>query len=145
LSDPEIKNVIPDAVDFIKDLYNVDEIDARIIDKNTRDYIEKKRVGSDPGKPEDPNAPLSDFLLVSQATVFATPEKFAEEIQSYFTPGTPESQEALKIMFPNTGVFLVDQNKGFLYAGKERLGNLLRIDNISKGNFKVLPINVMAN
>jgi len=144
LSDPDIKNVVPDAVGFIKDLYNVEEIDARIIDKNIRDYIEKKRIGSS-GISEDPNAPLSDFLLVSQTTVFASPEKFAEEIQSYFKTGTPESQEALKVIFPNTGIFLVDQNKGFLYAGKEKLSSLLRIDNISKGNFKVVPVSISDN
>lgn len=141
LSDPEIKNIVPDAVDFIKDLYNVNELDARIIDRNIRDYIEKKKKQEGEKTSEDPNAALSDFLLISQTTVFASPAKFETEIQSYFLNNTPQANEALKLTFPNTGVFLVDPEKGYLYAGKEKLSTLLRVDNISKGGFKVVPFN----
>lgn len=139
---PEIKDVIPDAVEYIKDLYNVNTLDARIIDKGARDFIESKRKTYLTGDttPVDPATALSDFVLFGQISIFASKEIFFDNVVSYFTPGTEASNKVLAQIFPNEGMFAVDPNLGYLYAGRQHLGSLLRVENITKGIFKVVPV-----
>lgn len=140
--DPIIKDVIPDAVSFIKDLYNVDTLDARIIDKNARDYVERKRNLYLTGDttPIDPDTAFSDFVLFAQISIFASSKKFEDNVSSYFMESTPQSNKILSQIFPYEGLFVVDPKLGYLYAGRQNLSSLLRVENITKGIFKVVPI-----
>lgn len=140
-SSPQIKEVIPDAVEYIKMLYGVDTLDARIIDKNIRDHIDRKRKIYSTGEPVEVDAAtaLSDFVLFAQISIFSSPEKFEKNVSSYFDDGSPESNQILSQIFPNEGIFVVDPKLGYLYAGKQHLASLLRVENITKGIFKVVP------
>ena len=140
-TDPKIKNVIPDAVEYIKMLYGVDTLDARIIDKNVRDHIERKRnlYSGDETVEVDPTTALSDFVLFAQISVFSSPENFRKNVSSYFEDGSPESNRLLSQIFPNEGLFVVDPKLGYLYAGRQHLASLLRVENITKGILKVVP------
>ena len=138
---PEVKQAIPDEVEWIQQLYKVEFNDARLIDKMVRDYITRNRAlrSTEPVTDNtDPELALSDFVLLCQTTVFANRALFEKEIVSVFTLGGEKSRQFLPQLFPNEGLFVVNK-EGYIYAGKNQLSSLLRINSITKNVFKVIP------
>ena len=142
LNNPEYNIVSKDVADstyFLKDLYKVNDTDARIIDNLIKNYIQRKQQMNAEAIVEANNEVFSDFLLIaSQNPVFASQQTFAEKVQNYFVPGSRESKQVLMSIFPHEGVFVVS-NEGYSYAGQNHLEVLLRIDSITRSKLKVLP------
>ena len=138
LTHPTVERDVPWAVDLLKDIYNTDIERARYIDKMARDFVSFQKTGrpSDAFPAANSKVALSDFILVTSFSVFASRETFKEQVQAYFMNGEPECAEQLRKIFPNTGLFDVSP-EGWMYAGINRLPELIGIQSITKSRFKI--------
>jgi hypothetical protein len=137
VTDPAIREVITPAVEELKKLYGVDTYVARTLDANIRTYLHKNKfnIGNYEGSERDEKQ-LSDFIIACMHSIFRDPDTFFKEVQSYFTPGTPENQKVLQDTFPVTGAFSINP-QGYHYTGFDSYTNGLVIPNITQFGFKV--------
>lgn len=136
LTNPDIKDIVSPTAEEIKKIYGVDLFDAKIIDIRAREYL-ATRNKLEPGI-ESPETLFNDLLLMMRVSSFANEETFNKNIRDYFIPGTEKHKEALSIIFPETGLFVVNP-AGYVYVGREKLDSFIRVTKISNGTLKIAP------
>jgi hypothetical protein len=134
LKTPHIKHIISPTAEEIKNVYGIDLFDAKVIDIKVRDYLSS--CSKLKAEIEPPETLFNDFLLLSRLSSFANEEVFNKNIRRYFIPGTEKHKEALKTVFPETGLFVVSP-QGYIYVGRNRLDSIIRVTRISGGTLKI--------
>lgn len=141
LTEPDIKEVVSLTAKEIERVYNVEPFDAKVIDIRARDYISNRNKNNIPVSEE---TKFSDFLLMASQSSFSSQEEFDNNIGNYFIPRTAKHKEALQIIFPGTGVYVVSP-EGYIYVPKEDLDSVIKIFQISGGTLKIILQNQISN
>ena len=139
LTEPDIKEVVSDTAIEIERVYNVEPFDAKVIDIRARDYISNRNKNKDitVSEEEEEETKFSDFLLMASQSSFSSQEEFNKNIGDYFIPRTAKHKEALQIIFPGTGVYVVSPT-GYIYVPYKYLDTVIKIFQISGGTLKVI-------
>ena len=137
LTEPDIKEVVSDTAIEIERVYNVEPFDAKVIDIRARDYISNRNKNKDITVSEEEETKFSDFLLMASQSSFSSQEEFNKNIGDYFIPRTAKHKEALQIIFPGTGVYVVSPT-GYIYVPYKYLDTVIKIFQISGGTLKVI-------
>ena len=120
---------LDDRLEFIQSMYptaSLSRQQAMLIDRKARSY----------GKAEVAPGTLEEFeAVVVNSPIFNSEGAFKKEIQTVFTD-TPIDR--LKQILPVTGLFIVDE-KGWTYAGYNKLNELVKIASITQGKYKIIP------
>lgn len=110
----------------------VKDADARAIDTKAKEIIDK----------EFKKNPVEAFTDACENSIFRTVAEFDENYSNYFNyytdpaEQTQQSKELLKKLFPETGLFVVDE-KGWVYAGYNYLDYIVQPDVITAASVKV--------
>ena len=136
LTEPKIKDIISLTALEIKNIYNIDIYDAKVIDFDARDYITNRYKNKDNTVSDETK--FSDFLTMASKSSFSSPEKFKINILNYFIPGTVKHKETLKKIFIDvTGMYVVSP-LGYKYVPQADFDSVLRISQISNGGLKII-------
>ena len=135
LTDPDIEDIVSLTALEVKNIYNVDIYDAKIIDINARDYISNRYKNKDITVSD--KTKFSDFLLMASESSFSSPEVFKNNILNYFIPHTDQHKNALNTILPITGLYVVSP-ESYIYVPKKNLDSVIRIAEISGNTLKII-------
>ena len=129
---------LEDRLDLIQNMYtnNPDEL----LSRNKAMLIDRQANSIATGKEDSEPVTLEEFeAVVDHSFIFKSKDAFKKEIQTVFTD-TPIDR--LKQILPVTGLFIVDE-KGWTYAGNNKLNELVKIASITQGKYKLIPKNAI--